>query len=122
MESYQRVHLDSSTYLCTLCVTALGERSGDTEALTRETEKLERQLAEVRQEVKAKDTLDKLLRGAITMDDVNPEDTNSLAHVIANHLNGMIVIVLRHVAGAVLSSGHCKKFLFSCAHCQCSTC
>ena len=65
----------------------MAEKNGDSEAMAMENDKLERQLAEVTDNVyKAKVTLDKLLKGDITMDDV--EDTNQLAEIIASQITG----------------------------------
>ena len=64
--------------------TAMADKNGEPDALAQENEKLERQLAEVTDNVvKAKDTLDKLLNGTITMEDVPEQDTKQLAEIIA---------------------------------------
>jgi hypothetical protein len=69
-----------------LFVSAMADKNGET--LEEENKKLEQELAEMTSTMfqKAKVTLDKLLKGDITMDEV--EDTNQLAEVIAQHLPG----------------------------------
>ena len=70
--------------LLLLFPTAMADKNGEPDALAQENEKLERQLAEVTDNVvKAKDTLDKLLNGTITMEDVPEQDTKQLAEIIA---------------------------------------
>ena len=72
--------------------TAMADKNGEPDALAQENEKLERQLAEVTDNVvKAKDTLDKLLNGTITMEDVPEQDTKQLAEIIAMNLSSQYI-------------------------------
>ena len=68
----------------------MADKNGESD-LARENEKLERQLAEVTDNVnKVKDTLDKLLNGSINMDDMGEQDTHQLAEMIATHFSGQL--------------------------------
>ena len=100
--------------LLLLFPTAMADKNGEPDALAQENEKLERQLAEVTDNVvKAKDTLDKLLNGTITMEDVPEQDTKQLAEIIAlnfpSQYTWMTAWLLSRLFSLILS--HCPKCL-----------
>ena len=103
--------------LLLLFPTAMADKNGEPDALAQENEKLERQLAEVTDNVvKAKDTLDKLLNGTITMEDVPEQDTKQLAEIIAlnfpSQYTWMTAWLLSRLFSLILS--HCPKCLWYC--------
>lgn len=67
----------------------MADKNGDHDVSAQETEELERALAEAYKDVRtARDTLDKLLKGAINMDELGEEATRQVAEVLASNLQG----------------------------------
>ena len=71
------------------CYAAMADKNGEADALARENEKLEQQLAEVTDKmIKTKDALDKLLNGSISIEDMGEQDKDRLAEMIAINYPG----------------------------------
>lgn len=80
--------------MCSLVSTAMADKNGEPDALAKENEKLERQLALVTDNVlKTKDTLEKLLAGEISMEDLPEHETKQLAEAISLLPSQYIILV-----------------------------